>query len=133
MKIGSAEAARPHGLENAIQRVQANMDRRAARSKAGGDGGHVPGANALSKLQANLGRKLGEPGVIDPPPPEPTLPGDGYQTDSILPAPTPTPEPTPTPTPTTTPTTTPTPAPFPAPSPEPDPNTGAGSLLDLLA
>lgn len=97
MKI-SSEGARPHGLENAIQRVQANMDRRAARAKTEtAEGARVPGANALASLQANLARKTGtnepQPTPAEPLPLEPIA--EPAEPDSVAPMPAPTPGSTP--------------------------------------
>ncbi|HZW10169.1 MAG TPA: hypothetical protein VFF69_09730 [Phycisphaerales bacterium] len=113
MKISPADtapSARPRGLENAVQRVQANMDRRAARAKAESAGGHIAGANALTQLQANLARKSGPVDGVEITPVEPAPPADPTQPtdpDNAIPAP--------------------------APLPSPDPSTGAGGLLDVLA
>lgn len=67
MKIAPADTAPPRGLANAIQRVQANIDRRAARAEST-EVVHTPGANALARLQANLQRQTGAAGETDPEP-----------------------------------------------------------------
>jgi hypothetical protein len=90
-----APAIKPRGLENAIQRVQANIDRRAARANAEHADGHVPGANALAQLQSNLARESGPGDKVEITPVEPAPPADRVQPDEIAPAPLPTPEPTP--------------------------------------
>jgi len=90
MKISGTDAARAHGLANAIQRVQANMDRRAARAPDADEASH-PGATALEHLQANLARKsgAGEPG------PEPLPAEPAPTTDPLIPDPAPAPSPGP--------------------------------------
>ena len=51
MRITSTDSPREHGLANAIQRVQAAIDKRAERAGGPHPSGKTPGANALARLQ----------------------------------------------------------------------------------
>ena len=73
-----------HGLANAIKHVRANTARHTAQAERG----HVPGAQALERLEANAARIQAK------------CNGEAEQTpEPIEPAPSPSPEPTPTPSP----------------------------------